>query len=96
MLKQKELNPILMSQYNAMRELTEFENNDNLKSLFSRFSEVYYIADAKRLLKELFPESEGKSAFSINGVEIKIVSKDDIFCISADFDNEHIAYLFGE
>ena len=59
MLKIKELNPLLMTQYNAMRELTEFENNDDLKSSFLRFREVNCIADAKKLLKELFPESDG-------------------------------------
>lgn len=96
MLKTKELNPILMAQYNAMRELTEFENNDDLKSSFSRFRKVNCIADAKKLLKELFPENEGKSAFSINGVEIFVCIKQGLFRICADFSDEFVCYEFNK
>ena len=96
MLETKKLNPILMAQYNAMRELTEFEDNDNLKDLFSKFSNATCIKDAKEILKENFPQSQGKSAFSVNGAEIFVCIKQDLFRICADFSDEFVCYEFNK
>lgn len=91
----KDLNTVLISQYNAMLKMTSFEDISGIKSLYSRFIDATCIEDAKRILKENFPESEGKSSFSINGVEFFVCIKKDLFRICADFGNEFICHEFN-
>lgn len=94
--KTKDINPILMSQYNAMLKLTEFEDKSEIKDKLAKFIDATCINDAKKVLKEIFPQSEGKSAFIIDGVEFFVCIKDNLFRICADFGDEFICHEFNK
>ena len=49
--KTKDINPILMSQYNAMLKLTEFEDKSEIKDKLAKFIDATCINDAKKVNK---------------------------------------------
>lgn len=93
--KEQTLNPILMSQYSAMLSMVELNSMDDIKNTFLKFNKASNIVEAKTILKENFPESEGKTSFMIQGVKITICDKKALFRICADFLDEFICYEFN-
>jgi len=94
--KIKEINPILLSQYNAILQLSVNESTNSVKEKFQQFENVENIFEANALFKKLFSEQEGKQIFFIDGVEINICRNEDLFRISADTSDEFILYEFNK
>ncbi|MCQ2744146.1 MAG: hypothetical protein MJ230_05050, partial [bacterium] len=61
--KLQEINPILMSQYNAMLQIGTEDSTEKVKSDIMQFFSIGTIAEAKALFKKLFPNCDGKSHF---------------------------------
>ncbi len=94
--KLQEINPILMSQYNAMLQIGTEDSTEKVKSDIMQFFSIGTIAEAKALFKKLFPNCDGKSHFRIQGVEISICEKENMFRLCADFGKEYFGFDFDK
>lgn len=95
-MKTQEINPVLMSQYNAMLQLTEEDSTEKIKSDIMQFFSAGTIAEAKKLFKKIFPNCEGKSHFRIQGVEVSVCEKEKMFRLCADFGKEYFGFDFDK
>ena len=93
--KIREVNPILMSQYNAVLQLATTDTTNVVKEKINQFESVSNIQEAKSLFRKLFPNQEGKQSFFIDGVEINVLDKEDLFKISADTTDDYILYVYN-
>lgn len=93
--KTKELNSFLISQYNAMLNLTSLSTEDEMKTKIQGFSKINSIQEAKKYLKDTFNAIDGETSFIKDGVEFSIYENDKLFRICAEFNNEFICYEFS-
>lgn len=85
--------------YNQMEvmqnlEIQNKEKAEKFKNRLKAFAELKTIEDAKMLAKKILPIANEMTRFKVGNARCVVISRDDLFRISVDTNDEVIVYNF--